>query len=93
MIMRILSFLEAALWLFSVVFTVYMCYYILLVPHAFMRKRVWPQHKPKCRFAILVAARNEEAVIGHLVESLVAQEYPSTLFDIYVIPNNCTDRT
>lgn len=91
--MRILSFLEAALWLFSVVFTVYMCYYILLVPHAFMRKRVWPQHKPKCRFAILVAARNEEAVIGHLVESLVAQEYPSTLFDIYVIPNNCTDRT
>ena len=48
---------------------------------------------PRTRFACLVAARNEEAVIGALVESLRAQDYPNALYDIYVIPNNCTDDT
>ena len=91
--MRFISILDTALWLFSLFLTVYMCYYIIFVPHAFTRKRVWKEHAPKCRFAVLVAARNEQAVIGHLVESLVAQDYPTELFDIYVIPNNCTDQT
>ena len=44
-------------------------------------------------FAILVAARNEEVVIGNLIESLIKQNYPSDKYDIYVIPNNCTDNT
>lgn len=45
------------------------------------------------RFAILVPARNEEAVIGNLIDSLEAQNYPKELYTIYVIPNNCIDRT
>ena len=45
------------------------------------------------RFAILVAARNEENCIAGLIESLRAQKYPSELFDIWVLPNNCTDHT
>lgn len=52
-----------------------------------------PQAAPRTRFACLIAARNEEAVIGALVESLTAQHYPAALFDIYVAPNQCTDRT
>lgn len=35
----------------------------------------------------------EEAVIGALVESLKKQDYPDALYDIFVIPNNCTDDT
>ncbi len=41
----------------------------------------------------MIAARNEERVIGELVQSLLQQNYPKTLFDIYVMPNNCTDHT
>lgn len=48
---------------------------------------------PRARFAVLIAARNEGAVIGHLVDSLTAQQYPRELFDIIVAPNNCTDDT
>ncbi len=48
---------------------------------------------PKTRFACLIPARNEEAVVGALVGSLRAQDYPEALYDIYVIPNNCTDDT
>jgi cellulose synthase/poly-beta-1,6-N-acetylglucosamine synthase-like glycosyltransferase len=45
------------------------------------------------RIRILIAARNEDFVIGHLIDSLRQQNYPQDKFDIFVIPNNCTDRT
>ena len=45
------------------------------------------------RFAVLIAARNEEAVIGELIDSLKRQTYPAELIDIYVAADNCTDKT
>lgn len=45
------------------------------------------------KFAILVAARNESSVIGNLIDSLNEINYPKDKYDIYVIPNNCTDDT
>lgn len=44
-------------------------------------------------FAILIAARNEEKVIGNLIDSLKKQDYPEDKYKIYVIVNNCTDNT
>ena len=52
-----------------------------------------PRRPPKTKFACVVAARNEEAVIANLVHSLRRQNYPPELFDIIVAPNNCTDDT
>lgn len=51
-----------------------------------------PAEKP-LRYAILIAARNEEAVIPHLLQSIRAQDYPAQLFTTYVIADNCTDCT
>lgn len=48
---------------------------------------------PYHRFAALVCARNESAVIGELIASLKKQEYPAGLLDIYVLADNCTDDT
>lgn len=56
------------------------------------RKQI-KNHKPKTRFNILIAARNEGKVIGNLIASLKNQDYPKDLYKIYVIPNNCTDDT
>ena len=69
-------------------------YYILTCFGGLLRKRK-PQaeSEDQCRIAAIIAARNEEVVIGDLVRSLKAQRYPAELFDIYVIPNNCTDKT
>lgn len=50
-------------------------------------------HPRRTRFAVLIAARNEELVIGPLINSLLVQDYPQELYDIWVIPNNCTDNT
>jgi cellulose synthase/poly-beta-1,6-N-acetylglucosamine synthase-like glycosyltransferase len=45
------------------------------------------------KFAVLIPARNEAAVIPRLLKSLKAQDYPEEALDIYVLPNNCTDDT
>lgn len=45
------------------------------------------------RFAVLVFARNEEQVIGQLLHSLHAQDYPADSFDVFVTADSCTDRT
>lgn len=58
-----------------------------------IHKKLIKKHKPKHKFAILIASRNEENVIENLVNSLIKQDYPEDLFDVYVIPNNCTDST
>lgn len=50
-------------------------------------------HPAHTKFAVLIAARNEELVIGSLINSLLTQNYPPELYDIWVIPNNCTDNT
>ena len=45
------------------------------------------------RYAVMISARNEEEVIGELIASLKAQNYPKDKLDIYVVADNCTDRT
>ena len=47
----------------------------------------------KHRFIIALPANNEESVIGNLIKSLKMQDYDKSLFDIYVIADNCTDNT
>lgn len=56
-------------------------------------RQKYPKAAPHTRFAVLVAARNEENVIGELVGSLLRQNYPGDHYDIFVIPNNCSDDT
>ena len=45
------------------------------------------------RFAVMVSARNERAVIGDLICSIKMQNYPQDLIDVFVIADNCTDDT
>jgi cellulose synthase/poly-beta-1,6-N-acetylglucosamine synthase-like glycosyltransferase len=52
-----------------------------------------PRQKPQKSFAVLVAAHNEEQVIGALLENLKRLDYPKELYDVFVICDNCTDRT
>ncbi len=56
-------------------------------------KSMFGRHKPKHKFGIIIAGRNEEKVIGALIKSLQKQRYPEKLYEIFVVPNNCTDNT
>ena len=51
-----------------------------------------PDAEPS-RIAVLIAAKNEEAVIGDLIASIKDADYPEELIEIFVCADNCTDRT
>jgi cellulose synthase/poly-beta-1,6-N-acetylglucosamine synthase-like glycosyltransferase len=48
---------------------------------------------PPSRMAVLVAAHNEELVIGPTVSALLAQRYPKNAFEVFVVADNCQDET
>jgi Glycosyltransferases, probably involved in cell wall biogenesis len=81
------------LWIFSFFLIVYAGYYFAISLFAFKTIRHQESFPPQNKFAILIAARNEARVIGDLINSLKNQDYPSELFEIFVIPNRCVDNT
>lgn len=59
---------------------------------------MWRRHEDKIttpgkKFAVLIAAHNEHAVVGQLIKNLRDQNYPKELYDVYVIADNCSDDT
>lgn len=68
-------------------------YFLVVALFALKKPKPIARANPKTKFACVIAARNEERVVGQLVESLLRQDYPRALFDVYVMPNNCTDHT
>jgi cellulose synthase/poly-beta-1,6-N-acetylglucosamine synthase-like glycosyltransferase len=72
------------------------CIYHLIVSMFGWVKRKEPDadnYKPVKKFAIVVAAHNEEAVVGNIVRNLNMIDYPKDLYDVFVIADNCTDDT
>ncbi|MBQ8416148.1 MAG: glycosyltransferase family 2 protein [Clostridia bacterium] len=65
---------------------------IFTVAGIFLKKK-FPKAKEKCRFGIVVAARNEETVIGNLIESVFVNGYDKDLLEVFVAAHNCTDGT
>lgn len=45
------------------------------------------------KYAVLVCARNEEKVIGQLIDSINKQDYPKDKITVFVVADNCTDKT
>lgn len=69
------------------------CYYMILGLFGVYRKKETKDYNAKNKFAMIVSAHNEEVVIGKLIESMLNQNYPKELYDIFVIADNCTDKT
>lgn len=81
------------LWVSSFFLILYTGYYLIISLFAFKSLKQPISFPPQNKFAILIAARNEAAVIGNLISNLKSQDYPSELYEIFVIPNNCIDHT
>jgi hypothetical protein len=52
-----------------------------------------PATRFSTRFAVLVPAHDEEALLGATLRSLRQQDYPRDRYEVVVIADNCTDRT
>lgn len=91
MIMKYLYILQQALvWLMIV----YWIYNLIIAFCALIRLKDKPlKVNKKHKFMIIIPAHNEEKVIGNLIESLNGLDYPKELYDVFVIEDNCTDKT
>lgn len=78
----------------SIFFTLCHSYqFFYLIYALFVSPKEYSPTKQTNRYAVMISARNEEKVIGHLLQSIKACDYPSEMVDIYVVADNCTDRT
>lgn len=78
------------IWIISMIYW----FYFVIMAIGFLKKdNTKKSSDKKNHFAVIIAARNEENVIGNLVNSLKNVNYDKKLCDIYVIVNNCTDNT
>lgn len=59
----------------------------------FLWTRKFKPAKHNHKYGILIAARNEEKVIGNLLDSIKKQDYPQDLLTVFVVADNCTDDT
>ena len=79
--------------LLAIAFTICYAYqfFYLLVP--FFKKRRQQKTASYHNYAVLISARNEEAVIGQLIESIKKQDYPAEKIQVFVVADNCSDNT
>ena len=86
--------LNYVLYFISIFFAIYALYYGVTAIFAFAKAREEKSvSNKKHKFAIIIAARNEEQVIGNLIDSLKKQNYDKDKYTINVIVNNSTDNT
>ena len=79
-------------WFYRIlaILTIYKTFYLIL---GTFFTRIFPKAKKKHKYAIVIAARNEEKVIGNLLDSIKKQDYPKKLITTFVVCDNCTDNT
>lgn len=79
----------------ALLFAVLYAYQIVYLVMGLVRRRSLPQSAAVNihRYAAVISARNEEGVIGELIQCLTHQHYPKGYLDVYVVADNCTDRT
>lgn len=85
--------MEAIFYATQLFVTIFYFYFFVVSLFGFYRRYADYSLPPGSRFAIVVAAHNEERVIGELIRNLNDLDYPKELYDVYVVADNCTDHT
>lgn len=91
-----MGYYEAINMIFGIIYIVFsliMVHFIVFgIVGLFHRKR-YPKTDRINRYGVIIPARNEENVVGGLIESVQKNNYPQDKLQIFVIAHNCTDRT
>lgn len=86
-------------------FIQYLCYLLLFIPipltmwqfsigvFGIKKTKKTKAANKNSRFAVLICAKDEQAVIGQLLNSLNSQNYKKEDYTIFVVADNCTDNT
>ena len=77
----------------NVLFGLFIFHFVFFGISGLVHKKKYPVVKEKCKYLVIVSCKDEEKVIGRLIESVRASNYPQEKLDIYIIAHNCTDNT
>lgn len=74
-------------------FLLIFCYLLFLAAAS-----LWPRKKellsaPAIRFGVIIPAHNESELIGRTLKKLQSINYPSELYEVIVVADNCDDNT
>jgi cellulose synthase/poly-beta-1,6-N-acetylglucosamine synthase-like glycosyltransferase len=88
---RVLSIINYIILLIIAIPVLLQVFYILF---CWVKKKTFKKSNKLGRIAYVIPAHNEAEVIFDTVsECINKQDYPKDLFDVYVIADNCTDKT
>ncbi|MGL5648546.1 MAG: glycosyltransferase family 2 protein [Clostridium sp.] len=79
--------------IFQVLVFLITMYYLILGIIGLARKKDVKDYTPRRKFAMIVAAHNEDVVISGIVDSMKKLNYPKDMYEVFVIADNCTDKT
>lgn len=79
--------------LFIFILGVLTAYKVIYIIVGFFPAKKFPKSEKIHNYAFMIAARNEEKVIGNLIDSIKAQNYPHDKITIFIVADNCTDST
>lgn len=81
-------------YILQILFMMLGAYYFTISLFSFIpRKENIPENLKYNDYALIVSAHNEEQVIDNLVDSLKKLDYPKDKYQIFVVADNCTDKT
>ena len=88
---RILEYIN---YFFIGVASIGFVFQVIYILFFWLKPRRFPKAKTMRKFGIIIAAHNEEQVIGHTVSHILNNiNYPRDRYDLFVVAHNCTDHT
>jgi cellulose synthase/poly-beta-1,6-N-acetylglucosamine synthase-like glycosyltransferase len=99
--MLVLQILRWLLWIVEGILALPVLYVCIVSFSALLRQRKRARSigqddllaTAQSTFALLIPAHNEELILSTLLESLAQLTYPRERYKVYVIADNCTDKT
>jgi cellulose synthase/poly-beta-1,6-N-acetylglucosamine synthase-like glycosyltransferase len=91
-----MSYLEIVQLITSILFTVMgalFAHFVIFGVVGVFFKKSYPKTEKINKFGVIIPARNEEAVVAGLIESVRKNDYPQDMLQVFVIAHNCTDKT
>ncbi len=79
--------------LVTTTFTLLNAYTFIYIVLGIFKTRRFVKSQKQYHYAFIIPARNEEGVLGRLIESIHQQKYPQELITIFVVADNCDDQT
>ncbi len=91
--MNYVSIINIIFFIINILATIYIFHFAFFAIVGLFHRKTFPKAVEKCRYGILVSAKDEENVISRLIESIRQADYPQDKLDIYIIAHNCKDKT